>query len=48
VFFVDDDYRAPGELIEGESSSTIRRRLNDGGHSSGELAVTGEISPLRG
>jgi hypothetical protein len=48
VFFVDDDYRTPDELIEGESSSTIRRRLNDGGHSSGELAVPGEISPLRG
>jgi SAM-dependent methyltransferase len=30
VFFADDAYRAPDELIEGESSSTIRRRLNDG------------------
>jgi demethylmenaquinone methyltransferase/2-methoxy-6-polyprenyl-1,4-benzoquinol methylase len=30
VFFVDDAYRTPDELIEGESSSTIRRRLNDG------------------
>lgn len=30
VFFVDDGYRTPDELIEGESSSTIRRRLNDG------------------
>ena len=30
VFFVDDNYRTPDELIEGESSSTIRRRLNDG------------------
>jgi SAM-dependent methyltransferase len=30
VFFVDDGYRTPEELIEGESSSTIRRRLNDG------------------
>lgn len=30
VFFVDDGYRTPHELIEGESSSTIRRRLNDG------------------
>lgn len=29
VFFVDDGYRTPDELIEGESSSTIRRRLND-------------------
>jgi len=30
VFFVDDAYRPPDELIEGEASSTIRRRLNDG------------------
>jgi demethylmenaquinone methyltransferase/2-methoxy-6-polyprenyl-1,4-benzoquinol methylase len=30
VFFVDDSYRTPDELIEGESSSTVRRRLNDG------------------
>jgi SAM-dependent methyltransferase len=30
VFFVDDAYRAPDELIEGEESSTIRRRLSDG------------------
>lgn len=30
VFFVDDGYRTPGELVEGEASSTIRRRLNDG------------------
>src|SRR5918997_769474 len=30
VFFADDAYRTPDELIEGESSSTIRRRLNDG------------------
>jgi 2-polyprenyl-3-methyl-5-hydroxy-6-metoxy-1,4-benzoquinol methylase len=30
VFFVDDAYRTPDELVEGESSSTIRRRLNDG------------------
>ena len=30
VFFVDDPHRTPDELIEGESSSTIRRRLNDG------------------
>jgi len=30
VFFVDDAYRTAGELIEGEASSTIRRRLNDG------------------
>ena len=30
VFFVDDGYRTPDELVEGESSSVIRRRLNDG------------------
>jgi len=30
VFFVDDAYRTPDELIDGASSSTIRRRLNDG------------------
>jgi trans-aconitate methyltransferase len=30
VFFVDDAYRTPDELVEGERSSTIRRRLNDG------------------
>jgi demethylmenaquinone methyltransferase/2-methoxy-6-polyprenyl-1,4-benzoquinol methylase len=30
VFFVDDNERTPDELIEGESSSTIRRRLGDG------------------
>jgi demethylmenaquinone methyltransferase/2-methoxy-6-polyprenyl-1,4-benzoquinol methylase len=30
VFFVDDAFRTPEELIEGESSSTIQRRLNDG------------------
>jgi demethylmenaquinone methyltransferase/2-methoxy-6-polyprenyl-1,4-benzoquinol methylase len=30
VFFVDDGYRTPDELVEGESSSTILRRLNDG------------------
>jgi SAM-dependent methyltransferase len=30
VFFIDDGYRTPDELIEGESSSTVRRRLNDG------------------
>jgi SAM-dependent methyltransferase len=30
VFFIDDAYRTPDELIEGESSSTIRRRLKDG------------------
>ena len=30
VFVVDDGYRTPDELVEGESSSTIQRRLNDG------------------
>src|SRR5918911_5191840 len=30
VFFVDDAYRTAEELIDGASSSTIRRRLNDG------------------
>jgi demethylmenaquinone methyltransferase/2-methoxy-6-polyprenyl-1,4-benzoquinol methylase len=30
VFFADDADRTPDELIEGESSSTIRRRLDDG------------------
>jgi SAM-dependent methyltransferase len=30
VFFADDAYRTPDELIEGPSSSTIRRRLGDG------------------
>jgi demethylmenaquinone methyltransferase/2-methoxy-6-polyprenyl-1,4-benzoquinol methylase len=30
VFFVDDGYRAVDELIEGERSSTIQRRLTDG------------------
>jgi len=30
VFFVDDGYRTPDELIYGDSSSIIRRRLNDG------------------
>ena len=30
VFFADDGYRTPDELVEGEDSSTIRRRLNDG------------------
>jgi len=30
VFFCDDGHRTPEELIEGEASSTIRRRLNDG------------------
>jgi 2-polyprenyl-3-methyl-5-hydroxy-6-metoxy-1,4-benzoquinol methylase len=30
VLFVDDAYRTPDELVEGEASSVIRRRLNDG------------------
>ena len=30
VFFADDAFRTPEELIEGESSSTIERRLVDG------------------
>ena len=30
VFFADDAYRTPDELIEGPWSSTIRRRLDDG------------------
>ena len=30
VFFVDDAYRTSDELVEGDSSSTIVRRLNDG------------------
>ncbi len=30
VLFVDDAYRTPDELIEGEASTTIRRRLSDG------------------
>ena len=30
VFFVDDNYRTAEELIEGEESTTIQRRLNDG------------------
>lgn len=30
VFFVDDNDRTPEELIYGEASSTIRRRLKDG------------------
>jgi SAM-dependent methyltransferase len=30
VFFADDAYRTPAELIEGPASSTIRRRIPDG------------------
>jgi SAM-dependent methyltransferase len=30
VFFVDDAFRLPEELIEGEASTTIQRRVGDG------------------
>jgi demethylmenaquinone methyltransferase/2-methoxy-6-polyprenyl-1,4-benzoquinol methylase len=30
VFFVDDGYRTPDELVEGPSSPAIRRQVNDG------------------
>lgn len=30
VFFVDDAFRTPDELVEGEASTTIERRLEDG------------------
>jgi demethylmenaquinone methyltransferase/2-methoxy-6-polyprenyl-1,4-benzoquinol methylase len=30
VFFVDDGYRAADELVDGEQSATIQRRLRDG------------------
>jgi SAM-dependent methyltransferase len=30
VFFADDGYRTPDEMVEGPASSTIRRRLRDG------------------
>jgi len=30
VFFADDAYRTPGELVEGPSSPVIRRQLDDG------------------
>ena len=30
VFFVDDAFRTPDELVDGASSSRIRRRLDDG------------------
>ena len=30
VFFADDTYRTPEELVEGPSSSTIRRQIPDG------------------
>jgi SAM-dependent methyltransferase len=30
VFFTDDAYRTPDELVEGPSSSTIRRQIPDG------------------
>lgn len=32
VFFADDNHRTSDELVEGESSSVIRRKLNDGTH----------------
>jgi demethylmenaquinone methyltransferase/2-methoxy-6-polyprenyl-1,4-benzoquinol methylase len=28
--FIDDAYRTPEELVEGEDSSTVERRLTDG------------------
>ena len=31
VFFADDAYRTPDELVEGPASPVIRRQLNDGG-----------------
>jgi SAM-dependent methyltransferase len=30
VFFADDNYRTPDELVEGPSSPTVRRQLDDG------------------
>ncbi|WP_019808811.1 class I SAM-dependent methyltransferase [Saccharomonospora halophila] len=30
VFFVDDGYRTPEELVDGEDSPIVRRRTNDG------------------
>jgi len=30
VMFIDDAYRTPEELVEGEDSSTVERRLTDG------------------
>jgi hypothetical protein len=30
VFFADDAYRTPDELVEGPSSPVIRRQLHDG------------------
>lgn len=30
LFFADDAYRTPDELVEGPSSSTIRRQIPDG------------------
>jgi len=30
VFFFDDNYRPDHELVEGPTSSTVERRLNDG------------------
>jgi SAM-dependent methyltransferase len=42
VFFVDDAFRPPEELIEGESSTTIQRRLGNG---AGYRAVKVPYSP---
>ncbi len=47
VFFMDDAYRTPDELIEGESSSTIRRRLNDGTRIPGGQSPTSSSRPRR-
>jgi SAM-dependent methyltransferase len=44
VLFVDDGYRTPDELVEGEASSTIRRRLNEG---SAHRAVKVPLEPAR-
>ena len=30
MFFADDAYRTPGELVNGPASPVIRRQLNDG------------------
>jgi demethylmenaquinone methyltransferase/2-methoxy-6-polyprenyl-1,4-benzoquinol methylase len=30
VFFIDDAYREPDELVQGEDSEVIRRHLHDG------------------
>lgn len=44
VLFVDDAYRTAEELIEGEASSTIQRRLRDGTpHRAVKVAHTPEV-----